>query len=436
MGIVQGLTEFLPVSSSGHLVIVPYLFGWDDPFINSLAFSVMLHMGTLIALLVYFRADWVRLVPAGFADDPRPLVPGRPGPPPGLAARRRHRSRPPSPGSCSTTSIETSFRADRPRRGHARDRGRHPVARRSPRPAHEGRQRRHLPGRDRDRRRPGARADPGHQPVRHLDLGRPRRRPRPRGSRPVQLPDGDAGHAGCGHLRGPQARWPARPASRSSSLPLLVGLVAALVAGLLAIRLHAQLPAHALARHLRLVTASPSRRSSWSSGCAAARGRPTMEVMKQLRQRAIRDLVEQRPIRTQQELAGGPARARVPHDPGDDLARCRRAGADQGQPRRDRGLRPAAAPDRGRDLRRGPPAEAAVRPAARGPRGGPAARPAHAARLRPRHRRRAGPRPLAGGRRLDRRRRHPLRRVSGPWLAAADQAPPRATSRAATCSAS
>jgi undecaprenyl-diphosphatase len=67
MGIVQGLTEFLPVSSSGHLVIVPYLFGWDDPFINSLAFSVMLHMGTLIALLVYFRADWVRLVPAGFA---------------------------------------------------------------------------------------------------------------------------------------------------------------------------------------------------------------------------------------------------------------------------------------------------------------------------------------------------------------------------------
>jgi undecaprenyl-diphosphatase len=67
MGIVQGLTEFLPVSSSGHLVIVPYLFGWDDPFINSLAFSVMLHMGTLIALLIYFRADWVRLVPAGFA---------------------------------------------------------------------------------------------------------------------------------------------------------------------------------------------------------------------------------------------------------------------------------------------------------------------------------------------------------------------------------
>ena len=67
MGIVQGLTEFLPVSSSGHLIIVPYLAGWHDPFITSLAFSVMLHIGTLVALLVYFRADWLRLVPAGFA---------------------------------------------------------------------------------------------------------------------------------------------------------------------------------------------------------------------------------------------------------------------------------------------------------------------------------------------------------------------------------
>src|SRR5688572_19091238 len=67
MGIVQGLTEFLPVSSSGHLIVVPYLAGWNDPFITSLAFSVMLHIGTLVALLVYFRADWLRLVPAGLA---------------------------------------------------------------------------------------------------------------------------------------------------------------------------------------------------------------------------------------------------------------------------------------------------------------------------------------------------------------------------------
>jgi undecaprenyl-diphosphatase len=68
MGIVQGLTEFLPVSSSGHLVIVPHLLGWTDPFITSLAFSVMLHMGTLGALLVYFRADWLAIVPAGIVS--------------------------------------------------------------------------------------------------------------------------------------------------------------------------------------------------------------------------------------------------------------------------------------------------------------------------------------------------------------------------------
>ena len=67
MGIVQGLTEFLPVSSSGHLIVVPFLLGWDDPFLNSLAFSVMLHLGTLVALLAYFREDWARLIPAGLA---------------------------------------------------------------------------------------------------------------------------------------------------------------------------------------------------------------------------------------------------------------------------------------------------------------------------------------------------------------------------------
>ena len=67
LGIVQGLTEFLPISSSGHLIVVPYMVGWNDPFITSLGFTVALHAGTLLALLLYFRDDWFRLVPAGLA---------------------------------------------------------------------------------------------------------------------------------------------------------------------------------------------------------------------------------------------------------------------------------------------------------------------------------------------------------------------------------
>src|SRR4051812_35922166 len=67
MGITQGLTEFLPVSSSGHLILVPFLLGIRDPFITSLEFAVILHIGTLDALLIYFRSDWLRLVPAFLA---------------------------------------------------------------------------------------------------------------------------------------------------------------------------------------------------------------------------------------------------------------------------------------------------------------------------------------------------------------------------------
>jgi len=67
IGILQGLTEFLPISSSGHLLVVPYLLGWNDPLLESLPFTVMLHLGTLGALLVYFWRDWLRLIPAGFA---------------------------------------------------------------------------------------------------------------------------------------------------------------------------------------------------------------------------------------------------------------------------------------------------------------------------------------------------------------------------------
>lgn len=67
IGAIQGLTEFLPVSSSAHLIVAPQLLGWDDPFLNSATFDVMLHAGTLLALLVYFWRDCVRLVGAAWA---------------------------------------------------------------------------------------------------------------------------------------------------------------------------------------------------------------------------------------------------------------------------------------------------------------------------------------------------------------------------------
>jgi undecaprenyl-diphosphatase len=68
LGIVQGLTEFIPISSSAHLVIIPWLFNWNDPALESLTFDVALHIGTLVALLIYFWKDWVRLVKAGVAS--------------------------------------------------------------------------------------------------------------------------------------------------------------------------------------------------------------------------------------------------------------------------------------------------------------------------------------------------------------------------------
>ena len=58
LGILQGATEFLPVSSSGHLVIVPYLLGWNA---SSLAVDTVLHLGTLVAILIYFRRDLLAL---------------------------------------------------------------------------------------------------------------------------------------------------------------------------------------------------------------------------------------------------------------------------------------------------------------------------------------------------------------------------------------
>jgi len=58
-GIVQGVTEFLPVSSTAHLILLPWFFGWPDP---GLSFDVALHLGTLVALVIYFWKDWLGLL--------------------------------------------------------------------------------------------------------------------------------------------------------------------------------------------------------------------------------------------------------------------------------------------------------------------------------------------------------------------------------------
>jgi undecaprenyl-diphosphatase len=71
LGIVQGITEFLPVSSSAHIIIVPWFFGWGEP---GLTFSVAVHMGTLLAVLLFFRADLLAMALAL----PRSLAAGKP----------------------------------------------------------------------------------------------------------------------------------------------------------------------------------------------------------------------------------------------------------------------------------------------------------------------------------------------------------------------
>lgn len=67
LGVVQGLTEFLPISSSGHLVIVPWIFGWNDydSQATAKAFDTALHLGTLAAVLIYLRKDLIVYVTQG-----------------------------------------------------------------------------------------------------------------------------------------------------------------------------------------------------------------------------------------------------------------------------------------------------------------------------------------------------------------------------------
>ena len=240
----------------------------------------------------------------------------------------------------------------------------------------------------RDRLRPGARPGAGDQPLRDQHQRRPVRRPDPRGGRPLQLPHGDADHrrrrcsgrrasslAGeAGVTRG--RRDPRRRDGRGRGLRARRD------------RVPPALPAQPLDDGLRRLPPRPGgdrrRRTSWPRRARV----PAMEVMKQLRQRAIRDLVEQRPIRTQQELAAAlrergfrATQATISRDIA-ELA------AGQGAAATGSRLRAAAAPRRRRPDRRGSPAAPLPRPAGGDPRGRAAARARHPARLGARDRRR------------------------------------------------
>ena len=64
-GIIQGITEFLPVSSTAHLTLLPWIAGWNDPGVS---FDVALHIGTASAVILFFIKDWLRIVKAGFSS--------------------------------------------------------------------------------------------------------------------------------------------------------------------------------------------------------------------------------------------------------------------------------------------------------------------------------------------------------------------------------
>ena len=68
LGIVQGLTEFLPISSTAHLRIIPSILDWQDP---GTEFSAIIQLGTLIAVLIYFQQDIYKLLFAAFSLDNR-----------------------------------------------------------------------------------------------------------------------------------------------------------------------------------------------------------------------------------------------------------------------------------------------------------------------------------------------------------------------------
>ncbi len=71
LGVAQGVTEFLPISSSGHLILIPSLFGWK---MQDLTFDIILHLGTALAVLIFFWKDWYRMFLSLFTDIKDPEV--------------------------------------------------------------------------------------------------------------------------------------------------------------------------------------------------------------------------------------------------------------------------------------------------------------------------------------------------------------------------
>ena len=120
LGITQGLTEFAPISSSGHLILVPWLFGWsivEDAEFNK-TFDVALHLGTLVGAVLYFRRDLWRYLIAWLGSIARRSVRTR-GRAPGLGAGDRHH-----PGSDRRRGVRGRHsgpaRRSGAHRGHAR----------------------------------------------------------------------------------------------------------------------------------------------------------------------------------------------------------------------------------------------------------------------------------------------------------------------------
>ena len=68
MGAVQGITEFLPISSSAHLVVIPWFFNISENNINTLTYDVMLHFGSLMAVLLIYGKKFIRVVIEGLID--------------------------------------------------------------------------------------------------------------------------------------------------------------------------------------------------------------------------------------------------------------------------------------------------------------------------------------------------------------------------------